>query len=50
MHLKQLHMESMREMTSGVGLPGLDEAFEKLSGAAVEADEDDADEDDAAEQ
>ena len=29
---KELHMESMREMTSGVNLPGLEEALGKLSG------------------
>ena len=29
---KELHMESMREMTSGVSLPGLEEALGNLTG------------------
>jgi DNA-binding YbaB/EbfC family protein len=37
---KQLHMESMREMTAGVNLPGLDQALEKLSGQFPDADDD----------
>ena len=33
---KELHMESMRDMTSGINMPGLDDALQQLTGTPKE--------------
>lgn len=38
---KQLHMEAMKGLAGGIELPGLDEAFAKLTGGGISPDKDD---------